>query len=102
MGQFSRPCAFWHLDLYPTRDAAEADKGQRGVVFESLGKVWLMTIEDEHWRSAHDTRIAEIGPLAIIAGKEYSAQYMEAVFTPGMTAPAPPSFWARSLVYPDG
>ena len=88
MGQLSRPSVFWHLDTYPTRDAAEADKGQRGVVLESLGKVWLMTIEDEHWRSTHGVRIAEIGPLAASAGTEYSAQYMEAVFTPGMTAPA--------------
>lgn len=29
-----------------------------------------------------------IGPLAIVAGEKYSAQYMEAIFTPGMTAPA--------------
>ncbi len=88
MGRLARSSVFWHIDMYPTRDAAKADKGQWGVVLESLGKVWLMTIEDEHWRSAHGARIAEIGPLAIIAEKEYSAQYMEAVFTPGMTAPA--------------
>ena len=30
---------------------------------------------------------AEIGPLVINAGENYSAQYMEAVFDPGMTAP---------------
>ncbi len=47
-----------------------------------------MTIEDENWRSANGNRIAEIGPLPIVAGEEYSAQYMEADFTPGMTAPA--------------
>ena len=88
MGPLSSSSVFWHLDGYPTFAAAEADKGQRGVIFESLGKVWLMTIEDEHWRSAHGARIAEIGPLDISGGKEYSAQYMEAVFTPGMTAPA--------------
>jgi quercetin dioxygenase-like cupin family protein len=57
------------------------------VVLESLGKVWLTTIEDEPWRSAHDARIAEIGPLAITKEKEYSAQYME-LYSPGMTAPA--------------
>jgi quercetin dioxygenase-like cupin family protein len=79
---------FWHLDAYATRAAAEADKGPRSTVFESLGKVWLMTIEDEQWRPAHGTRVAEVGPLAIVAGEKYSAQYMEAIFTPGMTAPA--------------
>jgi quercetin dioxygenase-like cupin family protein len=78
---------FWHLDAYPTRAEAEADKGPRGIVFESLGKVWLMTIEDETWRPAHGNRIAQIGPLPVTSGEEYSTQFMEAVFTPGMTAP---------------
>ncbi len=31
-------------------------------------------------------RIATIGPLPISAGKQYTARYMEAVFTPGMRA----------------
>src|SRR4051812_46682050 len=31
---------FWHLDAYPTRAAAEAAKGPRGTVVESLGRVW--------------------------------------------------------------
>jgi quercetin dioxygenase-like cupin family protein len=79
---------FWHLDAYPTRAAAQADKGPQGTVFESFGKVWLMTVEDEKWRPAHGNRIAEIGPLSIGAGEKYTARFMEAVFTPGMTAPA--------------
>jgi len=79
---------YWHLDVYPARAAADADKGPRSTIVESLGQVWLMTIDEEKWRSAHGTRIAEIGPLAVSAGQEYSAQYMEAIFTPGMTAPA--------------
>ncbi len=87
VGQLTKPQVFWHLDAYPTRDAAEADKGPRGTVVESFGKVWLMTIEDETWRSAHGKRIAEIGPLPVVAGEKYSAQFMEADFTPGMTAP---------------
>jgi quercetin dioxygenase-like cupin family protein len=79
---------FWHLDSYPTRDAAQADKGPRSAVIEALGKFWLMTIGDEQWRPAHGNRVAEIGPILIIADENYSAQYMEAIFTPGMTAPA--------------
>jgi hypothetical protein len=88
VGQITKPQVFWHLDAYPTRAAAEADMGPRGSVVESFGKVWLMTIEDENWRSAHGTRIAEIGPLPVVAGEKYSARFMEADFTPGMTAPA--------------
>lgn len=88
VGQLIKSPVFWHLDTYSTRAAAEADKRPRGQIVEALGKVWLMTIEDEKWRSTHGNRITEIGPLAIIAGEKYSAQYMETIFTPGMTAPA--------------
>src|SRR3984885_12680139 len=82
VGQLAKPQVFWHFDVYPTRVAAEADKGPRGTVIESFGKVWLMTIEDENWKSAHGNRIAEIGPLSVVTGEKYSAQFMEADFTP--------------------
>ncbi len=78
---------FWHLDTYTTRAAAEADRGPKSSVLESLGKVWLMTIEREKWRPAHGNRVAEVGPLPIARGEKYSAQFMEAIFTPGMVAP---------------
>jgi hypothetical protein len=87
VGRLTNSRVFWHLDAYPTRAAAQADKGPHGLVVESLGKIWLLTIEDEKWRSAHGKRITEVGPIPISAGKDYSAQYMEAIFTPGMMAP---------------
>ena len=88
VGKLTKSEVFWHLDSYPTRAAAQADKGPQGVVVESFGKVWLMTISDQKWRSAHGNRVVEIGPLPIVTGEMYSAQFMEAVFTPGMTAAA--------------
>ena len=72
IGQLPKSPVFWHLDAYPTRTAVQADKGPQGTVVESLAKVWLMTIEDEKWRPAHGNRIAEIGPLPIVAGEKYS------------------------------
>ena len=86
IGQFTTRQVFWHLDTYSNRATAQADKGKQGVVLESFGKVWLMTIGDQHSKPAHETRVAEIGPIPITAGKNYSAQYMEAIFTPGMIA----------------
>jgi hypothetical protein len=88
LGPLVKSPVFWHLDVYSSRAAAEADKGPRGAILESFGKVWLMTIEGHGWRPAHGDRIAEIGPLSVVAGEKYSAQYMEAIFTPGMTAEA--------------
>ena len=77
---------YWRLDKYPTRAAAEPAKGRRGTVVESLGKVWLLSIEDQKARDSKK-RVAEIGPLVVSPGQGYSVQYMEAIFTPGMTAP---------------
>ena len=45
IGRLTTSSVFWTLDVYPTRAASEADKGPRGTVFESLGKVWLMTMK---------------------------------------------------------
>jgi quercetin dioxygenase-like cupin family protein len=88
IGQLTRSETFWHLDAYPTEVEAEAAKTTGSVVVKSLGKTWLLTIADKGWRPSGGERIAEIGPLPISAGQTYSAQYMEAIFTPGMEAPA--------------
>jgi quercetin dioxygenase-like cupin family protein len=77
---------FWHLDTYPIRTAAEDAKQSRGTVVEALGKIWLFTIAEATWRPRSGVRIAEIGPLPVQPGSAYSAMYMEAVFTPGMTS----------------
>ena len=88
LGELPQAPIFWHLDTYPTRAEAEAAKGPRGTVVESLGKVWLLTIDVAGWRPSGGARVAEIGPLPVSPDAKYSAQYMEAIFTPGMTAPA--------------
>jgi hypothetical protein len=88
IGQLNKSETFWHLDAYPTEAAAGAAKTSSSVVVTSLGKVWLLTIADRGWRPAAGERIAEIGPLPITSGLTYTAQYMEAIFTPGMMAPS--------------
>ncbi len=88
VGQLNKPETFWHLDVYATRAEAEAANTANSTIVESLGKMWLLTIADKGWRPPGGERITEIGPIPITAGQTYSAQYMEAIFTPGMTAPA--------------
>ena len=88
LGQLPQQPIFWHLDTYPSRAEAETAKGPRGAVVESLGKVWLLTIDVGGWRPSGGERVAQIGPLPVSASAQYSVQYMEAIFTPGMTAPA--------------
>jgi quercetin dioxygenase-like cupin family protein len=86
IGELTGNQVFWHLDSFATREAAEAAKGRRSTVLQALGEVWLFTINDAHWRALGGRHISTIGPLPITPGA-YTAQYMEAVFTPGMTAP---------------
>jgi quercetin dioxygenase-like cupin family protein len=89
VGRLASPQVFWHLDAYPTRVAAEAAKTPGGVVAESFGRVWLLTVGGAGWRPAGGgERVAQIGPLPVTASGDYMAQYMEAVFAPGMTAPS--------------
>jgi quercetin dioxygenase-like cupin family protein len=75
---------FWHLYHFPTHAAARAAKGPQGTVVESFGKIWLFTIADASWRPSDGERVAVIGPLPIGPATQYTARYMEAVFTPGM------------------
>ena len=87
VGRVEQGQIFWHLDVYRSRVDAQKAKGPRGTVVESLGKVWLLTIENSGWRPAVKVEpIAEIGPLPVIAGEKYSAVYMEAILNPGMSS----------------
>ena len=79
---------FWHLETYPTRSAADAARGSNGTVVEALNKIWLLTVAGPEWRSASGSHVAAIGPLPVRPGVRYTAQYMEAVFTPRMTSSA--------------
>jgi quercetin dioxygenase-like cupin family protein len=88
LAQLPRDAVFWHLDTYPTRTAAEAAKGPGGTVVEGLGKIWLFTIAGAGWRPSGGVRVAEIGPLPVRSDTKYTAQYLESIVTPGVTAPS--------------
>jgi quercetin dioxygenase-like cupin family protein len=83
IGKLNHP-AFWHVETFPTRAAAEQAKDARGAVLEAFDQVWLLTIADAGWRSKGGTHVAEIGPIATQPGLDYLAKFMEATFRPGM------------------
>jgi quercetin dioxygenase-like cupin family protein len=87
LGQLAQPTVFWHLDIYPSRAAADSAKGPRGTVVEALGKVWLFSIEQAGWRPSGGVRVAEIGPLMVKPGEKYTAQYAEGISNPGDVTP---------------
>src|SRR5437870_8661501 len=87
-GVVRQATVYWHVYSYPTRAEAEAAKGSRGSVISGLGKTWLFVIGEAGQQPPRGAaRIAEIGPLTVKPGVKYTAQYMVAVFTPGMTTP---------------
>jgi quercetin dioxygenase-like cupin family protein len=88
LGRLPNEPIYWHLDTFPSRAEAERAKAPRSTVLESFGKVWLLTVNGGDWRPKAGQRVARVGPLPVDATTDYSAQYMEAIFTPGMTAPA--------------
>jgi hypothetical protein len=84
VGALDPAAAFWHVETFPSTAAATQAKTARGIVLEAFDKVWLLTIAESGWRARGGTHVAEIGPLPIVKGAAYTAQFMEAVFTPGM------------------
>jgi quercetin dioxygenase-like cupin family protein len=101
LGELPQEPVFWSLDLYPTRTAAEAAKGPRSTVVEALGKIWLFTIDRKFSPSSGAKRVTQIGPLPIKSGESYTAQFMEAILTPGSVArthrhPSPEAFYTEA------
>ena len=86
VGTLPSEAVFWHLDTYPSRALAEAANAGGGTVVGSLGKFWLFTIAGHNWRPTSGDHVADVGPLPVRPGVAYSAMYMEAIFTPGMTS----------------
>jgi hypothetical protein len=83
VGKLDHP-AFWHVETFATRAEADKAKGEHGAVVEEFDKVWLLTIADKGWRSKGGTHVAEIGPLPTTTGRDYTAQFLKAIFKPGM------------------
>jgi quercetin dioxygenase-like cupin family protein len=90
VGVLPRAPIYWHLDRFPTRAAAEANRGDRSIMVDSLNRHWLFTIAEQNWRPAAGERIAMIGPLVIDANTQYTARYLETVIPAGFQQPGEP------------
>ena len=83
VGVLPREPLYWHLDTFPDRAAAEAQRGPRGTVVNGHGKHWLFTIAEETWRAGGGNRAATIGPLVVDSNVPYTARYLETVIRAG-------------------
>lgn len=102
---------FWHLDRFPSKDAAERAGTPSSVVAEAFGSTWLFTLAKAGWRPDGGEHVSTVGPLPITPASAYSAEYLRSIFNPGATAPlhvhsGPEAFFAVTgdtcLETPDG
>ena len=102
VGVSAQASTYWHLDRYPTRAAASADKGPAGTVFESLGRVWLSTIATQDWRARHGEHVADIGPLPVNAGASVLGDVHGSDLDAGLDVGHPHACRPRGLVHGGG
>ena len=83
LGRLTDTPVFWTLDVFATRQSAEATRAPNATVVEALGRVWRFTVGDKPDLPKDASRITQIGPLPIKPGQEYTAQYRESIMQPG-------------------
>lgn len=82
-GVLPRTRLYWHIDTFPDRASADANKDKRSTVVDGHGKHWLFTIAEQSWRPRAGARVAIIGPLEVEEGVPYTSHYLETVISPG-------------------
>jgi quercetin dioxygenase-like cupin family protein len=90
---------FWHIDRFPSKEAAAAAAIATGVVAEAFGSTWLFTLEKKAWQGKGGHHVAVIGPLVTPTAPSYAAEYLRSIFPPGTMAPlhvhsGPEAFYA--------
>ncbi len=84
VGKMAASEMYWHLDTFPSEASAQQAKTEGGTVIHALDKWWLLTISKKDWNSPRGSNhVADIGPLPVNKGQQYSALYMETVMDPG-------------------
>lgn len=78
---------FWRVETFPTLAAAQAASGPTGLVAESAGQIWLLTLSPRGGASPGGTRVAEVGPLPVVEATEYLLRINEAAGPPGSVTP---------------
>jgi hypothetical protein len=73
----------WRLETFPTVAAARAAEGPTGVVAESTGRVWLLTLGPAGGSSPGGTKVAEIGPVSTAPATTYLLRINESSGPPG-------------------
>ncbi|HKZ07929.1 MAG TPA: cupin domain-containing protein [Methylomirabilota bacterium] len=79
------PPLFWHLDAYPTREAAAAHETETSAVVVAHDQVWLLTVAAKAWRPDAVRRVATVGPLPVPSARRYGLWFIAGEYSPGVT-----------------
>ena len=69
IARFPEGALLWHLSKFPTRRAAEAAKGQTGIVVEAEGQVWVFSFGPKRAKLKNGKPVASVGPLQLTSDK---------------------------------
>ncbi len=84
LGKLPTTGVYWHIDRYPDRAAAEKEQDVHSTIVEAYGTIWMFSIADKSFLTAHGEHVGRVGPLPLGSAASYTAWYMEATFAPGM------------------
>jgi hypothetical protein len=79
---------FWRVETMPALADAQAAAGPTALAAEISGKAWLFTLGGQGGATPGASKVAEIGPVPVIAAPEYLLRINHASGPPGArTAP---------------
>ena len=78
---------YWRIENLPTLAQAEAAAGKTAVATEVAGKVWLFTLGPSGGATPGASKVAEIGPVPVIAAPEYLLRINHAGGPPNSKTP---------------
>jgi hypothetical protein len=78
---------FWQVQNFPTLAQAQAAAGPTSLTAEVAGKIWLFTLGPMGGSTPGGSKVAEIGPVPVIAAPEYLLRINHAGGPPGAKTP---------------
>jgi len=78
---------YWRLESFPALAQAQAAAGPTSLAAEVAGEVWLFTLGPKGGSTPGGSKVAEIGPVPLIAAPEYLLRINHAGGPPGAKTP---------------
>ena len=78
---------FWRVESFATLAQAQAAAGETSLAAEVSNKIWLFTLGPKDGATPGGSKIADIGPVPVIAAGEYLLRINHAFGPPGAKTP---------------